>query len=97
MSAPRLLRSLLIAIALGAAVALGLAATANLSATLVALGRFHWRLGPLIGLAVVANWALRFAKWHFYLRCLHVPLPWRPSLRVFLAGFTMAISPGKLG
>ena len=97
MSAPRLLRSLLIAIALGAAVALGLAATANLSATLEALGRFRWRLGPLIVLAVVTNWALRFAKWHFYLRCLDIPLPWRPSLRVFLAGFTMAISPGKLG
>ncbi len=97
MAAPRLLRSLLIAVALGAAVALGLAAAANLSATLEALGRFHWGLGPLIVLAVFANWALRFAKWHFYLRCLDVPLPWRPSLRVFLAGFTMAISPGKLG
>ncbi len=43
------------------------------------------------------NWALRFAKWHYYLGCLDIPLPWRPSLRVFLAGFTMAISPGKLG
>jgi glycosyltransferase 2 family protein len=96
-SASRLLRSLLIALALGAAVALGLAATASLPATLGALGRFRWRLGPLVVLAVVANWILRFAKWHFYLRCLDVPLPWQPSLRVFLAGFTMAISPGKLG
>jgi glycosyltransferase 2 family protein len=96
-SSPRLLRSLLIAIALGAAVALGLAATASLSATLEAVARFRWRLGPLIVLAVVANWTLRFAKWHFYLRCLDIPVPWRPSLRVFLAGFTMAISPGKLG
>jgi uncharacterized protein (TIRG00374 family) len=95
--APRLFRSLLIAIALGAAVALGLAATADLAATLDALARFRWRLGPLIVLAVLANWALRFAKWHFYLRCLDVRLAWGPSLRVFLAGFTMAISPGKLG
>lgn len=94
---PRLLRSLLIAVALGAAVALGLAAAASLPATLEALARFHWRLAPLIVGAVVLNWALRFAKWHFYLGCLEVPLPWRPSLRVFVAGFTMAISPGKLG
>jgi glycosyltransferase 2 family protein len=94
---PRLLRSLLIAIALGAAVAIGLAAAASLPATLEALGRFRWRLAPLILAAIVLNWALRFAKWHFYLGCLDVPLPWRPSLRVFLAGFTMAISPGKLG
>ena len=97
MAAPRLLRSLLIAVALGAAVALGLAATASLSATLEALGRFRWIFAPVVLLSVLVNWALRFAKWHFYLRCLHVPLPWRPSLRVFLAGFTMAISPGKLG
>jgi uncharacterized membrane protein YbhN (UPF0104 family) len=95
--APRLFRSLLIAIALGAAVALGLAAAANLSATLDALARFRWRLGPLVILAVLASWALRFAKWHFYLRCLEIPLAWRPSLRVFVAGFAMAISPGKLG
>lgn len=97
MPAPRLLRSLLIAIALGAAVALGLAATANLSATLEALSRFRWRLAPLILLAVLVNWALRFAKWQFYLGCLDVSLPWGTSLRVFLAGFAMAISPGKLG
>jgi uncharacterized membrane protein YbhN (UPF0104 family) len=94
---PRLFRSLLIAIALGAAVALGLAAAASLPATLQALARFRWALLPLILGAVALNWALRFAKWHFYLGCLDVPLPWRPSLRVFLAGFTMAISPGKLG
>jgi uncharacterized membrane protein YbhN (UPF0104 family) len=95
--APRLLRNLLIAIALGAAVALGLAATASVSATLGAVARFRWRLGPVAVLAVLANWILRFAKWHYYLRCLNVPLPWRSSLRVFLAGLTMAISPGKLG
>ena len=94
---PRLFRSLLIAVALGAAVALGLAAAASLPATLEALGRFRWRLLPLIVAAVAFNWALRFAKWHFYLGCLDVALPWWPSLRIFLAGFTMAISPGKLG
>ena len=94
---PRLFRSLLIAIALGAAVALGLAAAASLPATLEALGRFRWGLLPFVITAVVVNWGLRFAKWHFYLGCLDVALPWRSSLRVFLAGFTMAISPGKLG
>jgi glycosyltransferase 2 family protein len=93
----RLFRSLLIAVVLGAAVALGLAAAASLPATLEVLARFRWRLVPLVILAVALNWALRFAKWHFYLGCLDVALPWRSSLRVFLAGFTMAISPGKLG
>jgi uncharacterized protein (TIRG00374 family) len=93
----RLVRNLLIAIALGAVVALALAATASLRETLDAIARFRWRLGPAILVAIFASWALRFAKWHFYLRCLDIPLAWWPSLQVFLAGFTMAISPGKLG
>lgn len=97
MASSRLVRNLLIAIALGAVVALALAATASVRETLDALARFRWRLGPAIVLAVGASWALRFAKWHFYLRCLEIPLAWWPSLQVFLAGFTMAISPGKLG
>lgn len=97
MASSRLVRNLLIAIALGAVVALALAATASVRETLDALARFRWRLGPAIVLAVGVSWALRFAKWHFYLRCLEIPLAWWPSLQVFLAGFTMAISPGKLG
>lgn len=97
MPSPRPLRSLLIAVALGAVVALTLAATASLPATLDALRRFRWELGPAIMMAIIASWALRFAKWHFYLRWLEIPLRWQPSLKVFLAGFTMAISPGKLG
>jgi uncharacterized membrane protein YbhN (UPF0104 family) len=93
----RLLRHLLLAVALGALVALALVATASIPATLEALRRFRWGLLPGVMLAVLANWALRFAKWHYYLRRLAVPLPWRPSLLVFVSGFTMAISPGKLG
>lgn len=94
---PRLLRRLLVAVALGALIALALGAAASIPATLEALARFRWRLLPGVVLAVVASWALRFVKWHYYLGCLAVPLAWRWSLLVFLSGFTMAISPGKLG
>jgi glycosyltransferase 2 family protein len=94
---PRLLRRLLIAIALGAGVALGLAVMASPSETIQALARFRWTLAPLVLLSVLVNWALRFAKWHYYLGCLDIPLPFGSSVQVFLAGFTMAISPGKLG
>jgi glycosyltransferase 2 family protein len=94
---PRLGRRLLIAVALGAGVALGLAVMASPSETIKAFARFRWTLAPLIMLSVLVNWALRFLKWHYYLGCLDIPLPWRSSAQVFLAGFTMAISPGKLG
>ena len=97
MSAPRLLRHVVLAAALGAAVAVGLALAANLPATLAALARFRWGLWPLVVAAVLTNYAMRFLKWHFYLRRLSIPLAWRPSVLVFLAGFTMSITPGKLG
>jgi uncharacterized protein (TIRG00374 family) len=86
-------------LALGAAalVALGLALVANLPATLDALGRFRWRLLPLILAAVLGNYALRFVKWDYYLHHLEVPLARRQSVLVFLAGFAMSITPGKLG
>jgi uncharacterized membrane protein YbhN (UPF0104 family) len=96
-SPPRLVRQVLIATVLGVLVAAGLLAMASLPATLEALARFPWRLVPVVLLAVATNWALRFAKWHFYLNRLAIPLAPGPSLLVFLAGFTMAISPGKLG
>lgn len=97
MSAPRLLRHVALAAALGAAIALGLLLTANLGATLEALRRFRWSVIPVVLACVLANWALRFLKWHLYLRRLDIPLGLRPSALVFLGGFTMAISPGKFG
>lgn len=97
MAAPRLVRQVALVAALGAAVTLGLAVAANLGATLDALGRFRWRLLPLVVAAALVNYALRFLKWDYYLACLAVPLPRRQSLLVFVAGFTMAISPGKIG
>jgi uncharacterized protein (TIRG00374 family) len=97
MPGPRLVRRLLFVGGGGAVVAAALAVIADLPATVSALGRFHWWLLPLVIAATLANYALRFLKWHFYLRRLAIPLPARRSLLVFLAGFTMAITPGKVG
>jgi len=93
----RLVRRVTLAAGLGTVVALGLALVANLPATLEALARFQWGLLPLVLAAALGNYALRFLKWDYYLRCLAVPLPRRQSLLVFLAGFTMSITPGKVG
>lgn len=60
--------------------------------------RFDWRLLPLIILLTVGNYILRFAKWHLYLRWLKIgEVPPRTSLGIFLAGLSMAITPGKVG
>lgn len=46
---------------------------------------------------VVLNYAARFARWQLYLKVLGHPLPWRPSLKVYLAGFALTTTPGKAG
>ena len=50
-----------------------------------------------LGLATF-NYLLRFFKWQYYLRLLEIRgIPWLDSLLVFLTGFVLTITPGKLG
>jgi uncharacterized membrane protein YbhN (UPF0104 family) len=61
------------------------------------LTSFHWSAFALgLGLAT-ANYGLRFARWAYYLRRIDVVVPLLESVRVFVAGFVMSISPGKVG
>jgi uncharacterized protein (TIRG00374 family) len=44
------------------------------------------------------NYALRFVKWHYYLRVMGVlNLSIKESARIFVAGFPLAVTPGKVG
>src|SRR3990172_1908466 len=88
MPAHRFVRRLVVAAALGGAVTVALALSASLPATLDALGRFQWSLGPVVVGATLVNYALRFLKWEFYLRRLAVPPPRPPSLPLFPPPFT---------
>jgi uncharacterized protein (TIRG00374 family) len=62
------------------------------------LAGFAWPLIlPALG-CTLANYALRFLKWHFYLGQIGAgELPWRESLRLFIGGFPLAMTPGKIG
>jgi uncharacterized membrane protein YbhN (UPF0104 family) len=61
------------------------------------LGGFAWgALAAALGLALV-NYALRFVRWQLFLRDRRVYVPAGPSALVFVAGFSMAITPGKVG
>ena len=55
-----------------------------------------WILLPVCGLTLV-NYGTRFIKWHYLLKRLDIPMPWRADAWNFLAGLSMAISPGKAG
>lgn len=58
---------------------------------------FPWLLMSLaLGLRIV-NWVIRCAKWHFYLRLVGVGnLSIRDSVAIYVAGFPLSASPGKV-
>jgi glycosyltransferase 2 family protein len=63
-----------------------------------ALLEFHWSAFGLALLLSSFNYGLRFLKWEYYLRLLGVPkVPTWESLLVFLSGFVLTITPGKVG
>lgn len=90
-------RRLLPAAAFGACVVLALAWSAGPARFLAALARLP--AGTLLSAALLtlANYLLRFAKWHYYLRLLAIDCPAGLSFRVFLAGMSMSLTPGKFG
>lgn len=62
------------------------------------LATFRWELLPLILGATLVNYGLRFIKWHFYLSRIGIDgLPPLASARIFVAGFPLAVTPGKAG
>jgi len=62
------------------------------------LERFHGSAFLVaLGLACF-NYLLRFGKWQYYLARLEIRgIPWLDSLLVFLTGFVLTITPGKVG
>lgn len=87
-----------LSIIFGIAIAAVLAMYADLPRTVAALQRFTWQYVPLILSLTLINYALRFVKWHYYLGQIdagHVSLS--DSLKIFVAGFTMVMTPGKVG
>nr|WP_314638642.1 lysylphosphatidylglycerol synthase transmembrane domain-containing protein [uncultured Pseudomonas sp.] len=55
-------------------------------------------LGVVIALLMSSfNYLLRFVRWQIYLKVLGHAIPWRPSLKIYLAGFALTTTPGKAG
>lgn len=50
---------------------------------------------PVLVLKVIA-WGLHFAKWQYYLNVIGAKMRLSDSLILFLSGFTLAVSPGKI-
>ncbi|TBV09268.1 lysylphosphatidylglycerol synthase transmembrane domain-containing protein [Phytopseudomonas dryadis] len=58
----------------------------------VGLGGLLFALGMSL-----LNYVLRFLRWQSYLAALGHALAWRPSFGIYLAGFALSATPGKIG
>src|SRR4051812_14472669 len=93
----RLGRTLALAAAAGALFYVGFAAYSGFHKVVDALAHYAWAtaLGALALAAI--NYLLRFLKWELYLRRLGVRIPLRDSFGIFLSGFSLTVTPGKVG
>ena len=91
-------RNILIWTVLSAAVVFILVSfISDLEALKVALAGFPVKLLVPVGLLSLGNYLLRYVKWHWYLKILGHRIKRFPNLLVFLAGFALTVTPGKVG
>jgi uncharacterized protein (TIRG00374 family) len=83
---------------LGFLALIGLGLAGDLQQVGLQIRQFNgWMFLAALGFTLF-NYALRFLKWHFYIRQVGATqLPWPQSLRLFIAGFPLAVTPGKVG
>jgi len=95
---PTLRRRLLGGLAFGFLVVIALALVTDIQQVGDHLASFNWFMLPLVLGGTLFNYALRFLKWHFYLCQIGVRgLGWKRSMKLFVAGFPLAVTPGKVG
>jgi len=83
-------------ILLAVAVYVGLGIYSDLEKLLKAFISFNWTFLVVIVILTLINYFVRFLKWHYLLNRI-VDVNAKESLWVFLSGFIMTITPGKLG
>lgn len=69
----------------------------DLPQTLAALENFQWAYLPLVLGLTLLNYALRFAKWQWYLSLIGARLPLERSLSIFASAMSMVMTPAKVG
>ncbi|MCJ7700088.1 MAG: flippase-like domain-containing protein [Anaerolineales bacterium] len=82
----------------GFLVILGLALFSDIRAVRLHISTFRWGLYPLVLGLTAFNYLLRGIKFHYYLRQIGAKdISLGESFRLFVAGFPLAVTPGKVG
>jgi glycosyltransferase 2 family protein len=90
-------RTLALAAAAGALFYVGFAAYSGWHKVVDALEHYAWATAAGALTLAAINYLLRFLKWELYLRRLGVRIPLRDSFGIFLSGFSLTVTPGKVG
>ncbi len=91
------LRRLLFGLLFGFLVLLALALFSDVRQVGAQVRAFHWGYLPAVLALTLFNYLLRGVKFHYYLRQIGARLPMRTSFLIFVAGFPLAVTPGKAG
>ncbi len=95
---PFLQRRLIAGLIFGFLVVLALTLLADLRQVQQHIRAFRWGLFPAVLALTLFNYLLRGFKFHFYLRQIGADeIGLRESFRLFVAGFPLAVTPGKVG
>jgi uncharacterized protein (TIRG00374 family) len=93
----KLLPRVLLGVAAGLAIYIAFAIWRGWREVGEAMVSFSW-WAALAGLGLAtANYLVRFVRWQYYLRVLGLQVPTGESFLVFLGGFALTVTPGKLG
>jgi uncharacterized protein (TIRG00374 family) len=93
----KLLGKIILGVVAGVAVYVGFSIWTDARSVGRALADFQWSIA-LGALALASsNYLVRFVRWHYYLRILGLAVPPGHSFLVFLGGFSLTVTPGKLG
>ena len=90
-------RTLALAAAAGALFYVGFAAYSGFHKVVDALEHYAWATAAGALCLAAINYLLRFFKWELYLRRLGVRIPIGDSFGIFLSGFSLTVTPGKVG
>ena len=93
-----LTRRLIAGLVFGFLVVLALTLLSDLKAVRQQIFEFRWAVYPAVLGLTLFNYLLRGFKFHYYLRQIGAKsIPIRESFRIFVAGFPLAVTPGKVG
>lgn len=90
-------RKLLISLILGIAIFVILGIYSDFNKLASSFISFNLTYLPVILMLAPLNYFFRFLKWNYYLKLLKINIDRQDNLRIFTAGLSMTVTPGKVG